>query len=101
MAAKRQDANRAAPPRGLGASRLLAAALLLALTAGLVAMVVAIAAEIREPVDLRPVPYARSGSCQPCHPDHYDSWHRTFHRTMTQIASSASVLGDVDGASST
>src|SRR5262245_10396544 len=101
MAAKRQDANRAAPPRAFEASRLLAAAFILALAAGLVFMVVGVRGEIRQPIDLRPIPYARSGACQPCPPDHSGSWPRTFHRRMTQIASSASVLGDFDGASYT
>lgn len=30
--------------------------------------------------------YAGSASCQECHADPYDSWHRSFHRTMTQLA---------------
>lgn len=59
-------------------------------------MVFAIAGEVREPVDLRPIDYARSRSCQSCHPDHYASWHRTFHRTMTQAATPEAVLGDFD-----
>lgn len=30
--------------------------------------------------------YVGSASCQECHADPYDSWHRSFHRTMTQLA---------------
>jgi hypothetical protein len=30
--------------------------------------------------------YASSNACQRCHPDHYATWSRSYHRTMTQIA---------------
>lgn len=45
----------------------------------------------------RPEKYARSESCRACHPDQYASWHRSFHRTMTQVASEESVRGNFDG----
>src|SRR6266498_2143678 len=45
----------------------------------------------------RPEKYARSDSCRACHPDQYASWHRSFHRTMTQVASDESVRGNFDG----
>jgi predicted CXXCH cytochrome family protein len=45
----------------------------------------------------RPDDYAGSASCRACHPDQYSSWHRSFHRTMTQIASPESVRGNFDG----
>lgn len=48
--------------------------------------------------DLHAVAYATSGECRRCHEDHYASWHRTFHRTMTAEATEASVLGDFGGA---
>jgi predicted CXXCH cytochrome family protein len=35
--------------------------------------------------------YVSSAACRSCHPAEYGSWHRTFHRTMTQEATSASV----------
>src|SRR5437870_148339 len=41
----------------------------------------------------RPEEYAGSASCRGCHPDQYASWHRTFHRTMTQVASPESIRG--------
>lgn len=41
--------------------------------------------------------WAGSDSCRSCHQDHYASWHRTFHRTMTQEATGSSVLGAFDG----
>jgi len=42
-------------------------------------------------------PYATSASCRACHPDHDASWRRTFHRTMTQQATPAAVVGDFSG----
>src|SRR5262245_29451348 len=30
--------------------------------------------------------YASSDACRGCHPEEHESWHRTFHRTMTQVA---------------
>lgn len=43
--------------------------------------------------------FARSETCRSCHPEHYASWHRSFHRTMTQRATPEAVHGnfnDVD-----
>ena len=40
--------------------------------------------------------FATSATCQTCHPEQYDSWHRSYHRTMTQAAAPTSVLGDFD-----
>lgn len=37
---------------------------------------------------------APSESCARCHPDHYESWHRTYHRTMTRDATLEYVKGD-------
>lgn len=41
--------------------------------------------------------YVSSDHCRSCHPSQYDSWHRTFHRTMTQHAVPENVLGRFDG----
>ena len=30
--------------------------------------------------------YVTSNSCRACHPGNYASWHASFHRTMTQVA---------------
>lgn len=38
-----------------------------------------------------------SGACRSCHPSEYASWHLSYHRTMTQVASPATVLGPWDG----
>lgn len=41
--------------------------------------------------------HAGSGACAACHPDSHASWSKTFHRTMTQLASPATVLADWRG----
>ncbi|MFQ5492070.1 MAG: multiheme c-type cytochrome [Phycisphaerae bacterium] len=41
--------------------------------------------------------FVSSDACQSCHPEAFDSWQHSFHRSMTQRASAASVLGDFDG----
>src|SRR5688572_9409285 len=38
--------------------------------------------------------YVGSKACQDCHKDQFSTWHRTYHRTMTQIASKESVQAD-------
>ena len=66
--------------------------------AGLVALSARVVeGELLRPLDLRPSDYVGSRSCRSCHADHYRSWHATFHRTMTQRASPASVGGDFSG----
>ena len=41
--------------------------------------------------------WAGSESCHTCHRGRFASWHRTFHRTMTQEASPETVQGRFDG----
>lgn len=38
-----------------------------------------------------------SQKCQSCHPDEHSSWHKSYHRTMTQPALPGMVLGSFDG----
>ena len=57
-----------------------------------------LARELATDRDLHDVEYAGSGECARCHPDHYASWHHTYHRRMTQEASPEAVLGDFDDA---
>ena len=52
-----------------------------------------------QPVTDRPleVPeegYVSSRSCRACHPHNYASWHASYHRTMTQLADPAAVVGN-------
>jgi predicted CXXCH cytochrome family protein len=73
----------------------------MAIGAGLVLLGSALAhsvdAELALPRTLTTTAYVGSRACQRCHPQHYESFHRTYHRTMTQEASEASVLGRFDG----
>jgi hypothetical protein len=41
--------------------------------------------------------YASSEACQACHPSEYESWHASFHRTMTQVVTPQSVLAPWEG----
>ncbi len=40
--------------------------------------------------------YVGSSSCQECHADPYESWHRSYHRTMTQLADAKTVKARFD-----
>jgi predicted CXXCH cytochrome family protein len=54
------------------------------------------ARDLATPRDRSTSAYVGSEACRSCHPDHHASWHRTFHRTMTQPASEQAVLGDFE-----
>jgi len=41
--------------------------------------------------------YIGSAECRSCHEEQFSSWHRTFHRTMTQIAVGDAVQADFNG----
>ena len=41
-------------------------------------------------------PYASSRDCESCHPGEYRSWHQSYHRTMTQLATPEAVVADFD-----
>jgi predicted CXXCH cytochrome family protein len=61
----------------------------------------AVAVDLGTARDLHGGDHAGSRACRSCHPDHYRSWYRTFHRTMTAEASGAAqaeVRGDFSGA---
>ncbi len=95
------------PPSRLGSSRPsvlrpFRTALLLALL-GLIPPVVAASAESTSPQasasphlpHLIPPPgYASSSSCAECHRDQHASWFQSYHRSMTQVASTNSVVAD-------
>lgn len=40
--------------------------------------------------------FVGSTTCRPCHPDQHASWSRSYHRTMTQVVTPDTVLGDFD-----
>ncbi|MFI5309431.1 MAG: cytochrome c3 family protein, partial [Polyangiales bacterium] len=56
----------------------------------------AVQSSLSGPLALHGARYTGSASCLPCHPGNTASWHRTFHRTMTQRATEDSVLGDFE-----
>jgi hypothetical protein len=41
--------------------------------------------------------YVSSTACKSCHPDQFDSWHHSYHRTMTQVASPETVTAPFEG----
>jgi predicted CXXCH cytochrome family protein len=51
------------------------------------------------PREGRPGGYVSSDKCQACHPSQYETWHRSFHRTMTQLATPATMDADFSGQS--
>ena len=38
--------------------------------------------------------YVGSAACRSCHPHYYATWHDSYHRTMTQVATAESVIGN-------
>ncbi len=40
--------------------------------------------------------FVSSKACRACHPDEHASWHRSFHRSMTQVADEQSVQAPFD-----
>ena len=40
--------------------------------------------------------YVGSAACQSCHEDNYRSWHASYHRTMTQVATPQSIASSFD-----
>ena len=49
------------------------------------------------PVQIAADGYVSSGTCKSCHPSQYASWHRSYHRTMTQVATPEAVVADFSG----
>jgi hypothetical protein len=51
-----------------------------------------------ESIQVEPAPaYASSAACRSCHPVEYQSWHDSYHRSMTEAASSTSVRAPWQG----
>lgn len=51
---------------------------------------------VSRPIQVAHDGYVGSQQCRECHVKEHESWHASYHRTMTQIASPESVLGDFD-----
>ncbi len=58
-------------------------------------------AEAALPLHTRNRDYVGASVCRSCHLDHFASWRRTYHSTMTQLPTPESVLGRFDGAAVT
>jgi hypothetical protein len=56
----------------------------------------ALAAALRPAVVVQPG-YAGSASCRSCHPGEHASWHGSFHRTMSQLATRETVAAQIEG----
>ena len=48
------------------------------------------------PIEVGEDGYVSSATCRSCHPSQYATWHGSFHRTMTQVATPESVRADFD-----
>ncbi len=46
------------------------------------------------PIVAQEANYVTSNSCRACHPGNYASWHASFHRTMTQVATATTLIPD-------
>jgi hypothetical protein len=44
------------------------------------------------PIVAHEADYVTSDSCRACHPGNYASWHTSFHRTMTQVATPTALI---------
>jgi hypothetical protein len=53
-------------------------------------------ADRARPVESGEDGYVTSRTCRACHPGEYDSWFASYHRTMTQPATAATIGGAVD-----
>lgn len=40
--------------------------------------------------------FVSSSNCRTCHPEQYKSWHASYHRTMTQVASPETIVAPFD-----
>jgi hypothetical protein len=49
------------------------------------------------PVQVNDEAYVSSQTCKACHPDQYNSWFASYHRTMTQVATPSTVRANFDG----
>lgn len=48
------------------------------------------------PIEVESDGYVSSRSCKACHPREYGTWHRSYHRTMTTVATPETVLAPFD-----
>src|SRR5207247_184117 len=48
------------------------------------------------PIQVQADGYGSSQTCRACHPSQYASWHASYHRTMTQLATPDTVVAPFD-----
>ena len=48
------------------------------------------------PIEVQGDGYVSSNTCRTCHQHNYDTWYDSYHRTMTQVATTESVFGKFD-----
>ena len=48
------------------------------------------------PIAIEKDGYISSDACRECHDHHYDTWHASHHRTMTQVPTDETVIADFD-----
>ena len=48
------------------------------------------------PIAERSNGYVGSTACRSCHPRQHSTWHDSYHRSMTQVATPTAVIGDFD-----
>ena len=52
-------------------------------------------AEVKNrPIEVLENDYVSSRTCEACHPHEHATWHSSYHRTMTQVATPQTVLGE-------
>ena len=52
--------------------------------------------EAAAPTKISEGDYVSSRDCRSCHPEAYEAWHDSYHRTMTQLATPSAMVGDFD-----
>jgi len=52
---------------------------------------------LSRPIQVPGEGFVSSQTCRACHPGQYQSWHRSYHRTMTQLATPDTVAASFDG----
>jgi hypothetical protein len=52
--------------------------------------------EAQRPIEVVREEFAPATTCRSCHPHYYETWHASYHRTMTQVVKPGTVLADFD-----
>ena len=52
---------------------------------------------VDRPIEISEDGFVSSRNCRSCHLRQYETWHASYHRTMTQLATPETVIGEFDG----